>query len=64
MEREMHAKKFSYDPDCEKLAEMFLSDAARTREIKRCDGDAADLAQDIQDAVEAWFRFRTKRIIL
>lgn len=45
----------SYDPDCGTLAERFLADAARTGERPRTAGDAADLAQDIQGAIEDWF---------
>ncbi len=43
-------RKLSYDSECEKLARHFLTDKPDAT-----DADAADLAQDIQDAIEDWF---------
>ena len=42
----------SYDPECEKLAEYFLSEGRETVPTGPC----AVLAQHIQDAVDDWLR--------
>lgn len=46
----MGKPKYSYDSKCRELAGHFLSDTVCT------DADGEELAQDIQDAVENWFR--------
>lgn len=43
-------RKYSYDSNCRDLADHFLAETVCT------DADREDLAQDIQDAVESWFR--------
>lgn len=52
-------RKFSYDPDCEGLARHFLSDGDLSQ--TQIDMDAPKLAQDIQDAVEAFFHLHHNR---
>lgn len=41
---------YSYDPACGELANYFLAD-----ESKRLASRSDELAQHIQDAIEAWF---------
>lgn len=41
-------KNYSYDPECKKLAEYFITDAGNDP------AGIPDLAQTIQDAVEDW----------
>lgn len=43
-------RKYSYDTHSEELAGYFLAETVCT------EADLKDLAQDIQDAVESWFR--------
>ena len=54
------ARKLSYDPECGDLASSFLADQEGTRDLSAEEFDAlkADLAQDIQQAIEDWFQGR------
>jgi hypothetical protein len=49
----MRKPRLSYDPQCEELARHFLDDSDRSE--AEIDIDAPKLAQQIQDAVEAFF---------
>ena len=50
----------SYDPECEKLARHFLNDSGGLSQAD-IDYQAHQLAQDIQDAVEAFFAAHPNR---
>ena len=47
-------KKYSYDKECEALADYFLADEA-LRGNPKINENVKELAQAIQDAVEDWF---------
>ncbi len=55
----MSDQHYSYDKECELLADYFLADDDRLYG-KRKPYDTKELAQAIQDAVEAWFSVREK----
>ena len=56
----MPKPKYSYDPECENLARYFLN--AGDIAMWQVDDDAPKLAQEIQDAVEAYMRTVDARV--